>query len=118
MNRDYMKRAELASAMGMSPEEADRIGEASGARIYNPGFQCFVYDVDKVKAYMLTQGSRLGGKIGDKIQKAQERSGALKARIMSNRQHKFICGLSADDLTKINQNRKKTEVRRNGKKCN
>ena len=114
MNRDYMKRAELASALGMSPEEADRIGEASGARIYNPGFHCFVYDVGKVKAYMLTQGSRSGGKIRDKIQKA--RSGALKARIMSERQHKLICGLSADDLAKINENRKRGK--RNGKKCN
>ena len=110
MNRDYMKRAELASALGMSPEEADRIGEASGARIYNPGFHCFVYDVGKVKAYMLTQGSRSGGKIRDKIQKARSR--ALKARIMSERQHKLIRGLSADDLAKINENRKRGK--RNG----
>lgn len=112
MNRDYMKRAELASALGMAPEEADRIGEASGARIYNPGFQCFVYDVGKVKEYMLTQGSRSGCKIRDKIQKAQERKRAQKAQIITGRQCKLMCGLSEADLAKINENRKRGK--RNG----
>lgn len=118
---EFLKRAELACALGISPQEADQIGEASGARIFNPGFKCFVYDLAKVENFMLSHGTGSGtkeGEVRNKIRNAQEKSQALKARIMSNRQRKLMCRLSADDLAKINQNTKKTEVRRNGKKCN
>jgi len=56
--KQFMKKSELADYLGVSPAEADRIGEASGAKLYSQGLRCFVYDVDKAKSLVLADGSK------------------------------------------------------------
>ena len=110
--KQFLKQAELAYALRISPSEADRIGEASGARSYHPGFKCNVYDLELVRAYMRSGPNTQEGKVRDKIRKAQERKRAQKAQIITGRQCKLMCGLSEADLAKINENRKRGK--RNG----
>ena len=87
--KKYMNVCELADALGVTPEEADQIGEDAGAKSFHKGLNCDLYDLEICEEYMKAQKDKYklyatAPKTGINDKKLNERK-ALKDRITKHR---------------------------------
>ena len=50
--KNYLNVSDLAYILGVAPVEAARIGEAAGAKDFNPVLKCDIYDLKACRAYL------------------------------------------------------------------
>lgn len=88
--KSFMSQNELADALGITPGQADQIGEAAGAKSYHPGLQQDLYDYRLCAEYVRAQKNKfkLYTTAPQKNAKKLEERKALKARIMNHRREK------------------------------